>query len=471
VPPSGTPDRKAYLQCLESCQIYALLVDVQYGRLAGELSATHEEYRLAQKRHLPSLVFIRGMAEKDDAAREARTKEFISEIIRDGYKYVRFHDREDLKPGIRDSLYAVLKKNFQLAPSIEESEEGDHLIDVASAFETTVLPDIACGLLDNESVWLLVEAVVEKPALHIGNDSSEQVLVTRGLAIRRKNGPAIVNWAAAILFHPHPGDFFPQCEILADAYEEAKISGRPKGQETINAPLLRAVEQALAFIDKHTFHPRRVVGLNNLRLDEYPVKALREVLINALAHRNYEDATRKIILRVFSDRIEIASPGYPLKPLTLAKLQRGNYRPCSRNPLITQTLALLHQMEQRGTGFARMREAMLDHGLDIPNLTQSDGYFVVTLHGPNGNYNRLKLSSNAAGPITPSIEAQLNDRQKRIILQAQETGAITSGWCQKNLNVVPDTANRDLAGLVKLGLLSVAGKGRSTHYVPASHGK
>jgi predicted HTH transcriptional regulator len=195
------------------------------------------------------------------------------------------------------------------------------------------------------------------------------------------------------------------------------------------------------------------------------------VLINALAHRNYEDATRKVLLRVFSDRVEISSPGYPLKPLTLAKLQRGNYRPCSSNPVITQTLALLQQMEQRGTGFARMRDAMLDHGLEAPNLTQGDGYFVVTLCGPNGNYERLKVPANAAGPITPSIEAQLNDRQKRIILRAQETGAVTSGWCQKNLKVVRDTANRDLTGLVQLGLLSVVGKGRGTRYLPASPGE
>ena len=93
---------------------------------------------------------------------------------------------------------------------------------------------------------------------------------------------------------------------------------------------------------------------------------------------------------------------------------------------------------------------MLDHGLEVPNLTQADGYFVVTLHGPNGNYDRLKVPANVAGPITPSIEAQLNDRQKRIILRAQETGAVTSGWCQENLKVVRDTANRDLNGLVQL---------------------
>ena len=272
-----------------------------------------------------------------------------------------------------------------------------------------------------------------------------------------------------ILFHPRPADRFPQCEILADAYDEPRISGKPKGQETINAPLLHAVEQALAFIDKHTFHPRRVVGLNNVRLDEYPAKALREVLVNALAHRNYEDATRKIILRVFSDRIEVASPGYPLKPLTLAKLQRGNYRPCSRNPLIAQTLALLDQMEQRGTGFARMRDAMLDHGLDSPALSQGDGYFVVTLPGPNGNYDRLRIPVGATGPVTPAIEAQLNERQKAMATLLLARGNLSSAVCQKEFEVTRDTTARDFALLVRLGIADKVGRGRGVHYVPAAN--
>jgi predicted HTH transcriptional regulator len=44
-------------------------------------------------------------------------------------------------------------------------------------------------------------------------------------------------------------------------------------------------------------------------------------------------------------------------------MSKGNYRPCSRNPLIAQALATLKLMEQRGSGFARMRDAMLNHSL------------------------------------------------------------------------------------------------------------
>lgn len=463
-PPSGRPDAKAYLACLRSCQLYLLLLDLEYGRAAKDVSAPHEEYRLAQKAKLPTLVFIRGLDSKRDEAREPKTKAFIDEIKRDGYKYVRFHDREDLKPALRTGLSAVLKKEFKIAASEAESADGDHLIEVASTFETIPIPDIHTSSLDADALADLVEVAIDKPAMRIWDDAPEHALVTRGLAIQRGDEPAIVTRAAFLLFAPQPANRFPQCEMLADAYDEPNISGRPKGQLTINASLLAAVERALGFIDHHTFHPRRVVGLNNLRLNEYPDRALREALVNAVAHRNYEDATRKIILRLFSDRVEIASPGYPPKPLTLAKLRKGQYRPCSRNPLITQTLASLDQMEQRGTGLARMRDAMLDHGLEAPALSEQDGYFIVTLCGPAGDYDRIRTPTTASGSITPAMEAQLNERQKKMVLLLNAGEELTSRRCEAELQVSRPVAVKDFRTLVDLGIAERMGAGRSTRY-------
>jgi predicted HTH transcriptional regulator len=467
-PPPGRPNPKAYLDCLRSCQIYLLMVDLEYGRAGGDLSATHEEYRLAQAAKLPTLIFIRGLDRKHDDAREAKTKEFIAEVKRDGYKYVRFHDREDLKPSVRSALYAVLKNEFHLEASDEESEDGKHLIEVASTFEAAPMPDVSAQSLDAAALAPFVEAVIEQPEMRIWDDAPEHALVTRGLAMQRPGEPGTVNRAAYLLFAPRPANRFPQAEILVDAYADTKVSGKPRGQLNVNAPLLAAIEQVLAFVDKHTFHPTRVVGINNLALDEYPVSALREALVNAVAHRNYEDASRKTAVQVFSDRIVVASPGYPPAPLTLAKLRKGNYRACSRNPLIAQTLATLKLMEQRGSGFARMRDAMLNHGLDAPAFSEQDGYFVVTFPGPNGNYDRLKVPEGAVGPITPAIEAQLNDRQKQIMAHVITQGSVTNRWCRSRFHVVYNTAYRDVQGLVHLGLLQPVGTGRSVKYIISS---
>ena len=463
-PAPARQSSQPYLKCLESCQIYLLLIHKEYGKPDGSLSATHHEYRHAQKLGLPSLVFIKGENPVDDE-RAPDTQAFFAEIRNDKHTYKRFLDRLDLRAEVRRALLQLLKDDFQIEPSSEEAAGGKELIEAASAFESTPLNDIHWKSLDEQMVGAFAAKVVESPGLRVFDEPLFQALHSRGLLWRKgEKGDHFATAAGFLLFGVRPGDRYPQCEILVDAYADTKISGKPRGQVNINAALPKAIDQILEFVDKHTFHPTRVVGINNITLDEYPQRALREALVNAVAHRNYEDASRKIAVQILSDRIVVASPGYPPSPLTLAKLRRGNYRPCSRNSVIAQALATLNLMEQRGSGFARMRDAMLNHGLDVPIYVQQDGYFVATFQGPNQNYERLKVPEGAVGFITPAIEAQLNERQKKIMVQVQREGAVTSGWCRKTFDVTYDTANRDLLDLVERKLLIKAGQGRATHF-------
>ena len=460
-PAPPRPTSKPYLEALRGCAVYILLIANEYGRPDGDLSATHHEYRLAQELQLPTIVFLKGLA---DTSRSPETLELIKEIRQAGHTYKRFHDREDLKPEMLRAIMRTLADEYGINATDAELSEGEHQIEAASAFETAVLRDVSVASLDQELVEVFNNRIAVADDLQ--ELSPEAVLNARGLVVCSDTpDKVLVTVAAFIVFAPRPAHHFPQCEILIDAYDDIRITGRPKGQLNVNAPLPRALDQVLKFIDDHTFHPRRVVGLNNVRLDEYPVAALREVLLNAVAHRSYDDASRKVFVRLFRDRIEVASPGYPLKPLTLAKLRRGGYRPCSRNPLIAQTLATLDKMEQRGSGFARMRDAMLDHGLDEPRLDQQDGFFVVTLPGPDGNYNRIRTPDKVAGAITPAIEARLNERQRQILLHIQQEGFVTNKWVQETLKVVRDTAYRDIQELVDLKLIEKTGSGRSTRYV------
>ncbi|MDO8804974.1 MAG: ATP-binding protein [Elusimicrobiota bacterium] len=461
-PPPPLPAKQPYLEALHSCAVYVLMIANEYGQPDGEISATHHEYRLAQRLKLPTVVFLKGA--KDDT-RSPEVRALIAETKKDGYTYKRFHDREDLKPLMLQALQRIMAEMFGIRATVAEMNEGEQLIEAASTFESAVLSDVYTELLDQELLKKFNRCTAANTAEQDFR-SPGQALHARGLAVRTpKSDKFLATAAAYLLFGQRPANRFPHSEILADAYDDIRVTGRPKGQIGINAPLSLALEQALKFVDDHTFHPHRVVGLNNVRLNEYPVSALREILVNAVAHRSYDDTSRKIFIRIFRDHIEVASPGYPPQPLTLAKLRRGGYRPCSRNPLIAQTLATLSIMEQRGTGFARMREAMLNHGLDEPKIEQQDGFFVVTLPGPAGNYDRIKTPAYSTGLVTPAVEAKLNERQKGIMIEAQQTGSVTSGWCRKTFNVARDTANRDLVGLTQHGLLDPIGKGRGARYV------
>ena len=207
----------------------------------------------------------------------------------------------------------------------------------------------------------------------------------------------------------------------------------------------------------------RIVGLNRLRLDEYPESALREDLVNEVAHRQYEDAGRKILLEVFADRVCVLSPGLPPAPITLAKLRSGKYRPCSRNPVLAQNLSYFHRIEERGSGFRRMRDQMLDHGLDQPIIGTDTGYFQVTFPGPGENIERIRVPERQL-LVTPAVEAQLNDRQRQMARWLAEGQELTSRQCEAAFGVTRPITTKDFNKLVDLGIAEKIGSGRSTRY-------
>jgi len=223
----------------------------------------------------------------------------------------------------------------------------------------------------------------------------------------------------------------------------------------------RAVERA--FVDRNTRHPFRAIGINRVRLDEYPVEALREALVNAIAHRQYEDAGRKILLEVFADRIVVSSPGLPPKPITLAKLRTGKYRPCSRNPVLAQCLSFFLRIEERGRGFRRMTEQMLNHGLRKPRIGTDTGYFQVIFEGPGDDIDRLRVPLDRLA-VTPAVESRLNERQVKMMEWLAQGQELTSRQCQEHFGVTRTTTASDFAGLVELGLAERLGRGPATRY-------
>jgi len=286
----------------------------------------------------------------------------------------------------------------------------------------------------------------------------------RGLVWREPNGGEHYATAAGIvLLAKDPSAVFPQCRILTDAYRGAEPDGDPRDHEDIRAPMPLAVERAIAFIDRNTRHPMRIMGLNRVRLDEYPVDGLREALVNAVAHRQYEDAGRKILLEVFADRVVLSSPGLPPKPITLASLRKGKYRPCSRNPVLAQCLSYFHRIEERGSGFRRMRDQMLDHGLDQPLIGTDTVYFQMTFPGPSERIERLRVPEKRL-LVTPAVEAQLNERQRDMARRVVDGEELTSRKCQALYNLSPQAVYDDFQKLIGLGIARKIGSGRSTRY-------
>lgn len=464
-PASPTKALDGCLEALDGCNVYFLIVGIQYGTLVGEVSITHAEYRRAKESGLPVLAFIKGDRQ---VQREGGTEALLAELDADGPKYKRFGNVIELQKEVRAALVKLLQDRFGIAPTSDENQIAEQTIEATSLFESRILDRVSWEDLDLNVIRSLIATAEKRKPEELKNKDLLAGAALRGLVWRDPASREHLATAAGIvLLAKDPSAVFPHCRILADAYRSTEPDGDPRDHEDIRGPMPLVIERAIAFIDRNTRHPMRIVGLNRVRLDEYPVDGLREALVNAAAHRQYEDAGRKILLEVFADRLVLSSPGLPPKPITLASLRKGKYRPCSRNPVLAQCLSYFHRIEERGSGFRRMRDQMLDHGLDQPLLGTEMGYFQVTFPGPGENIERLRVPEKRL-LVTPAVEAQLNDRQRRIVRHVLETGSVTRRWCVGEFQIANDTAGRDLKDLKDLGILTAEGKGRALRYVMRS---
>ena len=143
------------LKTLDTCQIYLLIVAVQYGSLVGRLSITHAEYRRAKAKKLSVLAFIKG---DRSLKREERTDALLKELDADGPKYKRFGNVIELQKEVRAALVKLLKDRHGIVPSSDENEIAQQTIEATSAFESQPLNRIRWTELDHSVVRRLVAA-------------------------------------------------------------------------------------------------------------------------------------------------------------------------------------------------------------------------------------------------------------------------------------------------------------------------
>lgn len=265
-PASPTKALDGCLEALGGCNVYLLIVGVQYGTLVGDISITHAEYRRAKQSGLPILAFIKGDRQ---VKREEGTVSLLAELDADGPKYKRFGNVIELQKEVRAALVRLLLDQYGIAPTSDEDQIAEQTIEATSLFESRPLTRVRWKDLDVDVARSLVaSAEKRKPEELIDEDLLADTML-RGLVwYDLSSGEHYATAAGVVLLARDPSAVFPQCRILADTYRSTEPDGDPRDHEDIRGPMPLAIERAIAFIDRNTRHPMRIVGLNRLRLDE-----------------------------------------------------------------------------------------------------------------------------------------------------------------------------------------------------------
>ncbi len=157
--------------------------------------------------------------------------------------------------------------------------------------------------------------------------------------------------------------------------------------------LSKVFEEGLNFIERNTktgWVKNENGGREEIR--SYPKEAIREALVNAIAHRDYSIYGTQIDIDIYSDRIEIVSPGSWLLPKDYNDYPTGTIPSIRRNSIIAACLDVANLMERGGTGFQTMIEAYKDCSIDIqPVVSIYPGFLNLKLYDKLASEDSIEL--------------------------------------------------------------------------------
>ncbi|MCB0537304.1 MAG: putative DNA binding domain-containing protein [Bacteroidetes bacterium] len=258
------------------------------------------------------------------------------------------------------------------------------------------------------------------------NDTNEQLLenleLTEGKYLKR---------AALLLFHPKPEKFVTGAYIKIGYFEnEADLIF----QDEIHGNLFEQIEKTLDIL--FTKYIKAIIsyenGINRIETYEYPKEAVREALLNAIAHKDYSGLT-PIQIRVYKDKIMIWNEGTLPENWTVSNLLKSHSsRPF--NPDIANTFFRSGYVESWGRGISKMNELCVAEGLPKPTYIAESSDFWVEFR--KDIYHTEYLQSLG-----------LNDRQVKAVLYAKDKGKITNSDYQTLNDISKRTATTELTEL------------------------
>jgi len=221
------------------------------------------------------------------------------------------------------------------------------------------------------------------------------------------------------------------------------------------------LDEVESFFKRNTRLASKVVEFKRVDIPEYPFEAIREAVVNAIAHRDYTYHFAPIMFSIFDDRIEISNPGSLLPGLNIKRLE-GHH--ATRNKIICNIFHETKDMEKFGTGIGKMKRLMKEHGLSVPEFSEEGDFFVVKFYGPGDKILDL-VPSIPKERQTDLRELGLNDRQiEALRLMVNEKKTFTISQYTHTFKVTDKTARTDLKELDSLNLITKVGKTKGAYF-------
>lgn len=348
----------------------------------------------------------------------------------------------------RDLQEVILAENKTFFEWARQQTDKPELEPIQLSKYEDPLATVALGDLSEEALERYRDKAEIKPAVYseeFGRLLRQQGLVIGDAAAAKPTG------FGYLLFGKEPRNALPQAGVLARADLANGQSSREEfGQALVLIPAL--LEQWLYKVLPSTLDRSRMERREQVDL---PFEMIREAVVNALIHRDYDVAGQKCQLVVNADTITIKSPGSPVSPITLDQLRTFTAPMKSRNPILHYVFARMGMAEEQGYGLISLRKHAEKLGLPLPNYSMEGDSIVLTIY-------RSKAAATAV--LSQDIIESLSKSERAgwEWLVTRET-ASSSDYAYA-MKLPKRTALNHLKRFTNLNLLRKSGSGPSTLY-------
>jgi ATP-dependent DNA helicase RecG len=224
--------------------------------------------------------------------------------------------------------------------------------------------------------------------------------------------------------------------------------------------ILTQIEQTLDFVRKHINKRVIITGeARNTQKWQYPLEAIREIVINMIIHRDYR-LTSDSIVKIYDNKIEFYNPGRLPEGISIEDLLSNNYKSTPRNKLIADFCKDMRLIEKYGSGIGRIVAYFKQEGLPVPDFRNISEGFQVTVYGKEYSEKSIDNKPVIALNGTPVI----TDRERKILELIQNDNFIKREKIAELLNISINTVKTFILGLKKKGLLERIGNNKTGHW-------
>ena len=159
-----------------------------------------------------------------------------------------------------------------------------------------------------------------------------------------------------------------ECSLLQSRIFCTRWKGKSKGKRTIDAiddkeysgNVIMLLKEGISFVKNNSQKAWKIQGAERIEFIDYPEDAVREALVNALVHRDYNIIGSEIHIDIYDDRLEIVSPGGMYDGKNIQEVDINRIASIRRNPILADIFNRLDYMERRGSGLKRIKESFDD---------------------------------------------------------------------------------------------------------------